>query len=156
MCCCVQIMKDMERWAKIQNRQKEIVRAASPVLKGGVEDDRRQSKSADAGFAVFERKVCNQPLGYTFLISLIYFVCLPFALNAAASFQYFFSPFLCLRLRSQGQMISLRSLLPPLRKKKRQRWEMDEAWCQALWCTYTSCLPSACFYVHFLQWQMKT
>lgn len=69
-------MKDMERWAKIQNRQKEIVRAASPVLKGGVEDDRRQSKSADAGFAVFERKVCSQPLRYTFLISLIYFVCL--------------------------------------------------------------------------------
>ncbi|XP_041637405.1 RNA-binding protein 6 isoform X3 [Cheilinus undulatus] len=53
----VKIMKDMERWAKIQNRQKESVRAASPVLKGGMEDDRRQSKSADAGFAVFERKI---------------------------------------------------------------------------------------------------
>lgn len=50
-------MKDMERWAKIQNRQKESVRAASPVLKGGMDDDRRQSKSADAGFAIFERKV---------------------------------------------------------------------------------------------------
>lgn len=52
----VKIMKDMERWAKIQNRQKESVRAASPVLKGGLDDDRRQSKSADAGFAIFERK----------------------------------------------------------------------------------------------------
>ncbi|XP_051270138.1 RNA-binding protein 6 isoform X3 [Dicentrarchus labrax] len=53
----VKIMKDMERWAKIQNRQKECVRSASPVLKGGLDDDRRQSKSADAGFAVFERKI---------------------------------------------------------------------------------------------------
>lgn len=53
-------MKDMERWAKIQNQKKEIVRAASPVLKGG-DDDKKQSKSADAGFAVFERKV-GQPI----------------------------------------------------------------------------------------------
>ncbi|KAM8757169.1 RNA-binding protein 5 isoform 2-T2 [Acanthopagrus schlegelii] len=53
----VKIMKDMERWAKIQNRQKESVRAASPLLKGGIDDDRRQSKSADAGFAIFERKI---------------------------------------------------------------------------------------------------
>ncbi|XP_008284437.1 RNA-binding protein 6 isoform X3 [Stegastes partitus] len=53
----VKIMKDMERWAKIQNRQKESVRAPSPVLKMGMDDDRRQSKSADAGFAIFERKI---------------------------------------------------------------------------------------------------
>ncbi|XP_068171044.1 RNA-binding protein 5 [Antennarius striatus] len=53
----VKIMKDMERWAKMQNRQKESVRAASPVLKGGLDDDKRQSKSADAGFAIFERKI---------------------------------------------------------------------------------------------------
>uniref|UniRef100_A0A3Q0RF42 RNA binding motif protein 6 n=1 Tax=Amphilophus citrinellus TaxID=61819 RepID=A0A3Q0RF42_AMPCI len=52
----VKIMKDMERWAKIQNRQKETVRAPSPVLKTGMDDDKRQSKSADAAFAVFERK----------------------------------------------------------------------------------------------------
>lgn len=50
-------MKDMERWAKIQNQKKEIVRAASPVLKSGTDDDKKQSKSADAAFAVFERKV---------------------------------------------------------------------------------------------------
>lgn len=56
-CCYLQIMKDMERWAKIQNRQKESVRAPSPVLKAGMDDDKRQSKSADAGFAIFERKV---------------------------------------------------------------------------------------------------
>ncbi|CAL8338209.1 unnamed protein product [Merluccius merluccius] len=52
----VKIMKDMERWAKIQNRQKDSVRAASPVLRIGGHDDRRTSKAADAGFAVFERK----------------------------------------------------------------------------------------------------
>lgn len=51
----VKIMKDMERWAKIQNRQKESIRAPSPLLKG--DDNRRQSKSADAGFAIFERKI---------------------------------------------------------------------------------------------------
>uniref|UniRef100_A0A671Q1X2 RNA-binding protein 6-like n=1 Tax=Sinocyclocheilus anshuiensis TaxID=1608454 RepID=A0A671Q1X2_9TELE len=50
------IMKDMERWAKIQNRQKEIVRSPSPLLRSGG-DDQRPSKAADAGFAVFERKV---------------------------------------------------------------------------------------------------
>lgn len=54
-------MKDMERWAKIQNQKKEIVRAASPGLRGGTDDDKKQSKSADAGFAVFERKV-SQPI----------------------------------------------------------------------------------------------
>ncbi|XP_040889752.1 RNA-binding protein 6 isoform X2 [Toxotes jaculatrix] len=53
----VKIMKDMERWAKIQNRQKESVRAPSPVLKSGMDEDKRQSKSADAGFAIFERKI---------------------------------------------------------------------------------------------------
>lgn len=58
---CFQIMKDMERWAKIQNRQKESVRAPSPVLKMGMDDDKRQSKSADAGFAIFERKVGDPP-----------------------------------------------------------------------------------------------
>ncbi|XP_028969623.2 RNA-binding protein 6 isoform X2 [Esox lucius] len=52
------IMKDMERWAKIQNRQKDSVRAPSPVLKtpGGGLDDRKTSKAADAAFAIFERK----------------------------------------------------------------------------------------------------
>ncbi|XP_053172391.1 RNA-binding protein 6 isoform X1 [Scomber japonicus] len=53
----VKIMKDMERWAKIQNRQKESIRSPSPLLKTGLDDDRRQSKSADAGFTIFERKI---------------------------------------------------------------------------------------------------
>ncbi|XP_029907073.1 RNA-binding protein 6 isoform X2 [Myripristis murdjan] len=52
----VKIMKDMERWAKIQNRQKDVVRAPSPVLKTGMQEDKKISKAADAGFAIFERK----------------------------------------------------------------------------------------------------
>ncbi len=49
-------MKDMERWAKIQNKQKESVRSPSPLFKSGG-DDQRPSKAADAAFAIFERKV---------------------------------------------------------------------------------------------------
>ncbi|XP_071374049.1 RNA-binding protein 5 isoform X1 [Centroberyx affinis] len=52
----VKIMKDMERWAKIQNRQKDSVRSPSPLLKTGGLEDRKTSKAADAGFAIFERK----------------------------------------------------------------------------------------------------
>uniref|UniRef100_A0A8C1G5S7 RNA binding motif protein 6 n=1 Tax=Cyprinus carpio TaxID=7962 RepID=A0A8C1G5S7_CYPCA len=52
------IMKDMERWAKIQNRQKECVRSPSPLLKSGG-DDQRPSKAADAAFAIFERKATS-------------------------------------------------------------------------------------------------
>lgn len=54
-------MKDMERWAKIQNRQKECVRSPSPVLRSGAED-KKASKAADAAFAVFERKVRQMSL----------------------------------------------------------------------------------------------
>ncbi|XP_038871634.1 RNA-binding protein 5-like isoform X4 [Salvelinus namaycush] len=59
----VKVMKDMERWAKIQNRQKDSVRCPSPVLKtsvGGL-DDRKTSKAADAAFAIFERKGGDDP-----------------------------------------------------------------------------------------------
>ncbi|XP_017335424.1 RNA-binding protein 5 [Ictalurus punctatus] len=49
------IMKDMERWAKIQNRQKDSVRAPSPILRSGAEE-KKTSKAADAAFAIFERK----------------------------------------------------------------------------------------------------
>ncbi|XP_066520248.1 RNA-binding protein 5 isoform X2 [Hoplias malabaricus] len=53
------IMKDMERWAKIQNRQKETIRAPSPVLKS---EEKKTSKAADAAFAVFERKGAGDDL----------------------------------------------------------------------------------------------
>lgn len=76
-------MKDMERWAKIQNRQKDSVRAASPVLKGGLDDDRKQSKSADAGFAIFERKV-REPGGKNIYLRFsprLYTACVCICLN---------------------------------------------------------------------------
>ncbi|KAM7411808.1 hypothetical protein PAMA_021673 [Pampus argenteus] len=66
-----QIAKDMERWAKSLNRQKENMRSvssspavSSTVLSPGYTrapghsrlDDRRESASADAGYAVLEKK----------------------------------------------------------------------------------------------------
>ncbi|XP_041129907.1 RNA-binding protein 5-like isoform X1 [Polyodon spathula] len=51
------IAKDMERWAKIQNRQKESIRVASPVLQlRGSSEEKKTSKAADAAFAIFEKK----------------------------------------------------------------------------------------------------
>lgn len=64
-------MKDMERWAKIQNRQKETVRSPSPVLKSG--DEHKTSKAADAAFAIFERKVpCYSALAVSTEVETIY------------------------------------------------------------------------------------
>ncbi|XP_052449769.1 RNA-binding protein 10-like isoform X2 [Carassius gibelio] len=54
-----QIAKDMERWAKTLNRQKENGRALSTtsrLMAQGRADDRRESASADAGYAVLEMK----------------------------------------------------------------------------------------------------
>uniref|UniRef100_A0A4W6EWT7 RNA binding motif protein 10 n=1 Tax=Lates calcarifer TaxID=8187 RepID=A0A4W6EWT7_LATCA len=50
-----QIAKDMERWAKSLNRQKENMRSVSSSRL----DDRRESASADAGYAVLEKKVSD-------------------------------------------------------------------------------------------------
>ncbi|XP_018935902.1 RNA-binding protein 10-like isoform X2 [Cyprinus carpio] len=59
-----QIAKDMERWAKSLNRQKENGRGSSSsslstnsrLMAQGRPDDRRESASADAGYAVLEMK----------------------------------------------------------------------------------------------------
>ncbi|XP_051517908.1 RNA-binding protein 10-like isoform X1 [Myxocyprinus asiaticus] len=57
-----QIAKDMERWAKSLNRQKENVRSSSSSSLNtssrlqGRPDDQRESASADAGYAVLEMK----------------------------------------------------------------------------------------------------
>uniref|UniRef100_A0A3P8P772 RNA binding motif protein 10 n=1 Tax=Astatotilapia calliptera TaxID=8154 RepID=A0A3P8P772_ASTCA len=48
-----QIAKDMERWAKSLNRQKENMRSVSS---SPATDDHRESASADAGYAVLEKK----------------------------------------------------------------------------------------------------
>uniref|UniRef100_A0A8C9Z6B3 RNA binding motif protein 10 n=1 Tax=Sander lucioperca TaxID=283035 RepID=A0A8C9Z6B3_SANLU len=51
-----QIAKDMERWAKSLNRHKENMAPGHSRL-----DDRRESASADAGYAVLEKKVHDLP-----------------------------------------------------------------------------------------------
>ncbi|XP_016098107.1 RNA-binding protein 10-like isoform X1 [Sinocyclocheilus grahami] len=54
-----QIAKDMERWAKSLNRQKEngrVLSTNSRLMAQGRPDDRRESASADAGYAVLEMK----------------------------------------------------------------------------------------------------
>ncbi|XP_016340069.1 RNA-binding protein 10-like [Sinocyclocheilus anshuiensis] len=54
-----QIAKDMERWAKSLNRQKEngrVLSTSSRLMAQGRPDDRRESASADAGYAVLEMK----------------------------------------------------------------------------------------------------
>lgn len=122
MLCCLQIMKDMERWAKIQNRQKESVRAASPVLKGGMDDDRRQSKSADAGFAIFERKV-----GIRLRPNIILYIFFAFTVNVYPIKNiYIIYIYPVFFLRFQGQMNFLRSLLLLLRRMKSQRYESSK------------------------------
>lgn len=65
--CFEQIAKDMERWAKSLNRQKENVRSlissasssTNTISRGpgqGRPDDRRESASADAGYTILEKK----------------------------------------------------------------------------------------------------
>uniref|UniRef100_A0A3Q3EB35 RNA binding motif protein 5 n=1 Tax=Labrus bergylta TaxID=56723 RepID=A0A3Q3EB35_9LABR len=48
-----QIAKDMERWAKSFNKQKESYKGGGPSR----EEERKESAAADAGFLVFEKKV---------------------------------------------------------------------------------------------------
>lgn len=63
----------MERWAKSLNRQKENMRSvsASPAVGSSVNtrapgqsflDDYRESASADAGYAVLEKKVSDSKI----------------------------------------------------------------------------------------------
>ena len=52
--CLSQIAKDMERWAKSLNRQKENFKGSfQPVS----HEERREAAAADAGFSLFEKKV---------------------------------------------------------------------------------------------------
>ncbi|XP_066526363.1 RNA-binding protein 10 isoform X2 [Hoplias malabaricus] len=51
-----QIAKDMERWAKSLNRQKENVRSSSTSSISRRAEERRESASADAGYAILEKK----------------------------------------------------------------------------------------------------
>ncbi|TRY66835.1 hypothetical protein DNTS_004777 [Danionella cerebrum] len=49
-----QIAKDMERWAKSLNKQKENFRSSFQPIS---QDERKEAAAADAGFTLFERKV---------------------------------------------------------------------------------------------------
>uniref|UniRef100_UPI00398F8653 RNA-binding protein 10-like isoform X5 n=1 Tax=Pristiophorus japonicus TaxID=55135 RepID=UPI00398F8653 len=51
-----QIAKDMERWAKSLNKQKENFKNSFQPLSYMRADDRRESASADAGYAMLEKK----------------------------------------------------------------------------------------------------
>lgn len=49
-----QIAKDMERWAKTLNKQKENFKGSfQPVS----QEERKEAAAADAGFTLFEKKV---------------------------------------------------------------------------------------------------
>lgn len=51
-----QIAKDMERWAKSFNKQKESVKGTVQGLGPSKEEERKESAAADAGFFLFEKK----------------------------------------------------------------------------------------------------
>uniref|UniRef100_A0A3Q3NNF2 RNA-binding protein 5-like n=1 Tax=Mastacembelus armatus TaxID=205130 RepID=A0A3Q3NNF2_9TELE len=52
-----QIAKDMERWAKSLNKQKESFKSSIQGSGPSREEDRKESAAADAGFSLFEKKV---------------------------------------------------------------------------------------------------
>ncbi|XP_076613410.1 RNA-binding protein 5-like isoform X2 [Chaetodon auriga] len=52
-----QIIKDMARWAKSCNKQKESLKSSSQSLGPSKEEDRKESAAADAGFFLFEKKM---------------------------------------------------------------------------------------------------
>uniref|UniRef100_H3A8E5 RNA binding motif protein 10 n=1 Tax=Latimeria chalumnae TaxID=7897 RepID=H3A8E5_LATCH len=51
-----QIAKDMERWAKSLNKQKENFKTSFQPLSSLREDERKESATADAGYAILEKK----------------------------------------------------------------------------------------------------
>lgn len=50
----------MERWAKSLNKQKENFKNSFQPVSSSREEERRESAAADAGFALFEKKVRAQ------------------------------------------------------------------------------------------------
>lgn len=49
-----QIAKDMERWAKTLNKQKENFKSSFQPIS---QEERKEAAAADAGFTLFEKKV---------------------------------------------------------------------------------------------------
>lgn len=56
----LQIAKDMERWAKTLNKQKESFKNSFQGFGSSKEEERRESAAADAGFFLFEKKVFSR------------------------------------------------------------------------------------------------
>uniref|UniRef100_A0A2K5H833 RNA binding motif protein 10 n=1 Tax=Colobus angolensis palliatus TaxID=336983 RepID=A0A2K5H833_COLAP len=52
-----QIAKDMERWARSLNKQKENFKNSFQPISSLRDDERRESATADAGYAILEKKV---------------------------------------------------------------------------------------------------
>ncbi|XP_030585977.1 RNA-binding protein 5-like isoform X2 [Archocentrus centrarchus] len=52
-----QIAKDMERWAKSLNKQKESIKSTVQGFGSSKEEDKKESAAADAGFSLFEKKI---------------------------------------------------------------------------------------------------
>lgn len=62
----VQIAKDMERWAKTLNKQKENFKSSFQPIS---QEERKEAAAADAGFTMFEKKVkLNTSSAHVFLI----------------------------------------------------------------------------------------
>lgn len=55
----LQIAKDMERWAKSLNKQKENFKSSFQPIS---QEERREAAAADAGFTLFEKKVIQLDL----------------------------------------------------------------------------------------------
>uniref|UniRef100_A0A8C9K7N7 RNA-binding protein 10 n=1 Tax=Panthera tigris altaica TaxID=74533 RepID=A0A8C9K7N7_PANTA len=53
-----QIAKDMERWARSLNKQKENFKNSFQPISSLRDDERRESATADAGYAILEKKGC--------------------------------------------------------------------------------------------------
>lgn len=51
------VVKDMEKWAKSQNAAKEAVTGVRKTMGEQNEDLRSEMLSADAGYAILEKKV---------------------------------------------------------------------------------------------------
>lgn len=54
-----QIAKDMERWAKTLNKQKENFKSSFQPIS---QEERKEAAAADAGFILFEKKVIQKDL----------------------------------------------------------------------------------------------
>lgn len=52
-----QIAKDMERWAKTLNKQKENFKSSFQPIS---QEERKEAAAADAGYILFEKKVIQQ------------------------------------------------------------------------------------------------